>query len=219
MFATSTYAYRFQVKNRLSERSAGPTFKHHIMSVIRPKAGTTMILAGAPIIVAVAFSLTPHNAQSSRAAAEAYGHQVTVSDTVMAANPIGNGDQSDASLAVLANWTDESHNRYDDKSRVRHDDKSRDRHDDKSRDRHDDKSRDRHDDKKKPTHTKTKTHEPTKSPTTKPPVTTTPPKTVEPTRTELPVTSGRDVSIALAGGGLLVIGVLLLLLRRMARDH
>ncbi|MBX6749133.1 MAG: LPXTG cell wall anchor domain-containing protein [Micromonosporaceae bacterium] len=43
--------------------------------------------------------------------------------------------------------------------------------------------------------------------------------TVQPTRTELPVTGGREVSLALAGGGMFVVGVLLLLLRRIARDH
>ncbi|MBX6749132.1 MAG: hypothetical protein IRY85_05575 [Micromonosporaceae bacterium] len=63
MSAPSTDASRFQVKNRLPELSTGRAFKHHIMSAIRAKAGTTMILAGAPIIVAVAFSLVPHTAQ------------------------------------------------------------------------------------------------------------------------------------------------------------
>jgi len=147
-----------------------------------------MILAGVPIIVAVAFSLTPHDAQSSDAiAAEAIGHHVTVSDAVGVAILAGDDDQSTGATSLVALPADPDWERGHDKT-------------------------------KEPTYkptrpTETKTTAP---PTTKPPVTT--PATVEPTRTELPVTGGREVSLAVAGAGMVLIGALLFLLRRMARD-
>jgi Predicted solute binding protein len=142
-----------------------------------------MILAGVPIIVAVAFSLTPHTAQSSDAiAAEAVGHHVTVShvsvsDATGVALAAGGGNQSAGLLPLVARSAEP-----DSGKRTPH------------------------------------TQEPTdkKTETTKPPSTS---PTVQPTQTELPVTGGREVTLALAGGGLFLIGVLLLLLRRMARDH
>jgi hypothetical protein len=155
-----------------------------------------MILAGVPIIVAVAFSLTPHDAQSSDAiAAEAIGHHVTVSDAVGVAILAGDDDQSTGATSLVALPADPDWERGHDKT-------------------------------KEPTYkptrpTETKTVKPTETkttapPTTKPPVTT--PATVEPTRTELPVTGGREVSLAVAGAGMVLIGALLFLLRRMARD-
>jgi outer membrane biosynthesis protein TonB len=183
------------------------------MSVIRPKAGTTMILAGVPIIVAVAFSLTPHNSQSSQAiATEAVGRHVAVSDQEPAANAQANRDRSTASgsSVVLVGWSGESQDPYDERQKPTHNRPTytKPTH---TKPTH---TKPTHE---KPTHTKTKPPT-TKPPTTKPPETTTP-ATVEPTRTELPITSGRDITFALAGAGLLVIGVLLLLIRRMARDH
>lgn len=195
----STNTSRFQVKKRLPEFSAGRAFKHHIMSAIRPKAGTTMILAGVPIIVAVAFSITSHDARAS--VTEASGHDVTVSDVTAVAVPAGDADQSagTTSLVALAVEPDGPGRRDGDK---KDGDKKDHRDDHKS---------------KEPTHKPTKpTETKTTAPPTKPPVTTPPP--VQPTQTELPVTGGREVSLAVAGAALVLIGALLLLLRRLARD-
>lgn len=163
-----------------------------------------MILAGVPIIVAVAFSLTPHDARSSDTT-EASGHHVTVSDLTAVAAPAGGDDQSAGSTSLVALAVDPNgHGRRDGWKPDGHRDGDK-------------KDGDKKDGDKKPTHKPTKpTETKTTAPPTKPPTT---PPTVQPTRTELPVTGGREVSFAVAGAGLVLIGALMLLLRRMARDQ
>jgi len=141
-----------------------------------------MILAGVPIIVAVAFSLTPNDARSSDTM-EASGYHVTVSDQTAVAAPAGGDDQS-AGITSLVALSVEPNG-------------------------------DKKDGDKKPTHKPTK---PTETKTTAPPTKPVTTPTVQPTRTELPVTGGREVTFAVAGAGLVLIGALMLLLRRMARD-
>mgnify|MGYP001416311301 CR=1 FL=1 len=172
-----------------------------------------MILAGVPIIVAVAFSLTPHDARSSDTT-EASGHHVTVSDLTAVAAPAGGDDQSAGTSLVALAVDPNGHGRRDGWKPDGHRDGDKKDGDKKDGDKRDG---DKKDGDKKPTHKPTKpTETKTTAPPTKPPTT---PPTVQPTRTELPVTGGREVSFAVAGAGLVLIGALMLLLRRMARDQ
>jgi len=171
-----------------------------------------MILAGVPIIVAVAFSLTPNDARSSDTM-EASGYHVTVSDQTAVAAPAGGDDQSAGITSLVALSVEPNGDKKDGDKRDG-DKRDGDKKDGDKRDG-DKKDGDKKDGDKKPTHKPTK---PTETKTTAPPTKPVTTPTVQPTRTELPVTGGREVTFAVAGAGLVLIGALMLLLRRMARD-